>query len=115
MTHPDPAVDSGRRETLRWAFGLSLGTALAPLAGCGGNNATEDTLPEAPVLSSKNGMLELALSVRYATQSLDIASNQGPTYPGVSKKNHDLAAQLQRPLHGADAGPECWRYAAHPP
>ncbi len=86
MTRPDPAVDSGRRETLRWAFGLSLGTALAPLAGCGGNNATEDTLPEAPVLSSKNGMLELALSVRYATQSLDIASNQGPAYPGVSKK-----------------------------
>ncbi|MGB6055716.1 MAG: multicopper oxidase domain-containing protein [Burkholderiaceae bacterium] len=82
---PVPAVDSGRRDTLRWAFGLSLGTALAPLAGCGGASATEDTLPEAATLASKNRQLDMTLSVRYASQPLDIGSAQG-VYPGTAKK-----------------------------
>ena len=75
-------IDQHRRDTLRWVAGLSMGTMLAPLAGCGGSNATEDTLPEPAVLMSQNGSLDMTLGVRYASQKLDIAGNQKPVYPG---------------------------------
>jgi len=91
ISSPAPAIDEGRRDTLRWAFGLSVGAALAPLAGCGGSAAaTEDTLPEALVLESKNGLLDMTLAVRYANQQLDSADPQ-EVYPGsVEKINTSL-------------------------
>ncbi|MEO8838766.1 MAG: multicopper oxidase domain-containing protein, partial [Herbaspirillum sp.] len=87
MTKSIPTVNSGRRDTLRWAAGLSLGTILAPLAGCGGSDTsgTVDSLPEATAMTSTNGLLDFTLSARYGSQALDIATNQGPVYPGLSK------------------------------
>ncbi|MDB5869434.1 MAG: multicopper oxidase type 2, partial [Polaromonas sp.] len=84
-----PLPDVKRRETLRWAFGLSVGTALAPLAGCGGSDAspaTAGTLPDPQVLASSGGKLSLDLNAQYASQVLTIAGAQATAYPGVSKK-----------------------------
>ncbi|CAN5313781.1 hypothetical protein BH11PSE11_BH11PSE11_34620 [soil metagenome] len=85
-----PSIDTQRRETLRWAFGLSLGSVLAPLAGCGGggggSNATQDTLPDGATLTSTNGKLTMDLTAQYAAQTLSIATSQDPAYPGVSKQ-----------------------------
>ena len=87
MTTSNPSFDPKRRETLNWAFGLSVGTALAPLAGCGGNSEpNSDTLPEAQILSSTGGLLSLDLNAQYASQTMTIATPQDPVYPGVSKK-----------------------------
>lgn len=85
MTAPASYVDPTRRDTLRWAFGLSLGTVLAPLAGCGGGtDATAETLPEAPMLTSTDRKLNLDLSARYATQTLRIGAPQDGVYPGTA-------------------------------
>ena len=84
-----PLPDAKRRDTLRWAFGLSVGTALAPLAGCGGSDdslATSDTLPDPQVLTSAGGELSLDLNAQYASQVLTIAGAQATAYPGVAKK-----------------------------
>ncbi|MDB5929109.1 MAG: multicopper oxidase type 2 [Polaromonas sp.] len=81
--------DAKRRDTLRWAFGLSVGTALVPLAGCGGsddNFATADTLPDPQTLASTGGKLSLDLDAQYASQVLTIAGAQATAYPGVAKK-----------------------------
>ncbi len=87
MTIDSPA-DPGRRETLRWAFGLSVGTLVGPLAGCNDNgpDPTPDTLPEAQVLTSKNGLLSLDLAASYAAQPLTVAMAQSPAYPGLAAK-----------------------------
>ena len=86
MNNTAPSVDESRREALKWVFGLSLGSAFAPLAGCGSSNLTADTLPDPAVLASVNGKLSLELTAKYASQSLNIATAQDPAYPGVSKK-----------------------------
>jgi FtsP/CotA-like multicopper oxidase with cupredoxin domain len=87
-THPaDTPFGTTRRDTLQWGFGLTLGSLLAPLAGCGGSatNPTPDTLPEAPLLTSVGGKLDLELNAQYAAQTLTIAAAQDPQYPGVAK------------------------------
>jgi len=76
-------VDAGRRDTLKWAFGLSVGTVLAPLAGCASDLAqTADTLPDASIIASSGGKLSLDLTAQYASQKLTIATAQEPAYPG---------------------------------
>ncbi|MBC7719738.1 MAG: multicopper oxidase domain-containing protein [Chitinophagaceae bacterium] len=100
------SVNRRRRDTLSWAFGLSVGTVWAPaalLSGCGGSDSgqlppmplpplapvavpTADTLPDAPVLASVGGKLSLDLNAQYASQSLSIALAQDTAYPGVAKK-----------------------------
>lgn len=80
-------MQPNRRAALQWMFGLTAGTAVLPLAGCGGGSGTEDTLPEPQVLTSANGMLELELHAQYTTQTLDIASSQqAAVYPGVATR-----------------------------
>lgn len=80
------AATPTRREALQWVFGLTTGTAVASLAGCGGGvNATADTLPDPKVLTSAGGMLSLDLNAQYTTQTLTIGSAQA-SYPGESKK-----------------------------
>ncbi len=86
MNNTATSVDESRRDALKWVFGLSLGSALAPLAGCGSSDLTADTLPDPAVLASVNGKLSLELTAKYASQSLNIATAQDPAYPGVSKK-----------------------------
>ena len=91
MTQATPALDTRtgrtRRETLHWGVSLTLGSLLAPLAGCGGKAAdpTPDTLPEAPLLTSVGNTLDIELNAQYASQTLTIAAQQGPQYPGVAK------------------------------
>lgn len=70
-----------RRDTLQWAFGLSVGTALS---ACGGN-ATNDTLPDPPMLTSVGGLLSFDISTQYGSGLLDVAAPQA-TYPGTSKR-----------------------------
>jgi FtsP/CotA-like multicopper oxidase with cupredoxin domain len=79
-------VNASRRETLSWAFGLSLGSVMAGCGGGGSGPATADTLPEPEMLTSTDGKLDMDLSAQYATQSLDIAYSQNPAFPGVSRK-----------------------------
>lgn len=86
MNHTTPSIDESRRDTLKWVFGLSLGSALAPLAGCGSDDLTADTLPDPAVLTSVNGKLSLDLTAKYASESRTIAMAQDPAYPGISKK-----------------------------
>ncbi|MES2946021.1 MAG: multicopper oxidase domain-containing protein, partial [Pseudomonadota bacterium] len=88
MTTLNPLFDANRRETLSWAFGLSAGTLLAPLAGCGGSDtpATVDTLPNPQTMASVDGKLSFDLNAQYASQTLTIALLQDPAYPGVSSK-----------------------------
>ncbi len=75
-----------RREALQWVFGLTSGTAMASLAGCGGSfNPTTDTLPDPQVLTSAGGLLSLDLNAQYAAQTLTIGGAQA-SYPGDSKK-----------------------------
>lgn len=81
-----PAPAPTRRAALQWAFGLTTGTALASLPGCGGGNTpTVDTLPEPKVLTSVGGMLSMDLAAQYAAQTLTIGSAQA-VYPGDAKK-----------------------------
>lgn len=80
-----PQTTPTRRETLQWVFGLTTGTALASLPGCGGFNPTQDTLPEPKVLTSSGGLLSLDLNAQYAAQTLTIGSAQA-VYPGDAKK-----------------------------
>ena len=84
-TTPTTCADPKRRETLAWGFRLSVGTAVAPLAACGGSDGTEDTLPEPQVLTSSNKLLSMDLNAEYTTQTLTIASAQDNAYPGTSK------------------------------
>ena len=80
-----------RRQTLSWAFGLTSGAVLAPLAACRGSAtlaalAALDTLPEAPRLTASGGLLSMDLTAKYAAQSLDMAVSQTMAYPGKSVK-----------------------------
>lgn len=81
------SASPNRREALHWVFGLSAGTALASLPGCGGTGfgSTEDTLPEPQVLASANGMLTLNLQAQYASQTMHIGEPQ-LQFPGDYKK-----------------------------
>lgn len=80
------ASEPTRRAALQWAFGLTTGTALAALPGCGGGyTPTQDTLPEPNVLTSVGGMLSLDLSAQYASQTLTVGGAQA-SYPGDAKK-----------------------------
>lgn len=81
------AASPNRREALQWVFGLSAGTALASLPGCGGTglSSTEDTLPEPQVLESADGMLTFNLKAQYASQALRIGEPQ-LKFPGDFKK-----------------------------
>ena len=87
---PDQSSAFSRRQTLSWAFGLTSGAVLAPLAACGGGSAaplaTLDTLPEAPRLTASGGLLSMDLTAKYAAQSLDMAVSQPIAYPGKSVK-----------------------------
>jgi FtsP/CotA-like multicopper oxidase with cupredoxin domain len=91
MTIHTSPIDLNRRQTLSWGFGLGLGLALAPLASCGGDTddnttTTQDTLPEASVLTSVDGALSLTLTAQYAAQTLSISSTQDASvYPGIAK------------------------------
>ena len=85
MTPSVECVDPRRRETLTWGFRLSVGSLMAPLAACGGSDATEDTLPEPQMLTSSNKMLSLDLNAEYTAQTLAIAPAQDGVYPGASK------------------------------
>lgn len=88
------AVDKNRRETLSWAFGLTAGTVLAPLAGCGGGGGsggsitppTADTLPLPQTITSVDGKLGFDINALYASQTMTIALSQDPAYPGVSSQ-----------------------------
>jgi FtsP/CotA-like multicopper oxidase with cupredoxin domain len=82
---PAHCADPQRRETLKWGFRLSVGSAIAPLAACGGSDSTQDTLPEPQLLTSTGGMISMDLDAVYASQSLDIALPQDGVYPGASK------------------------------
>jgi FtsP/CotA-like multicopper oxidase with cupredoxin domain len=87
MTDPKTSpAQPRRREALQWAFGLTAGSALLPLASCGGSSSTEDTLPEPQVLTAANGRLELTLNVQFASQPLDIAKQQPAAYPGKATR-----------------------------
>jgi FtsP/CotA-like multicopper oxidase with cupredoxin domain len=79
-------TDPQRRETLKWGFRISVGSAIAPLAACGGgSDGAQDTLPEPQVLTSTGGTLSMDLDAVYATQTLDIAAPQDGVFPGASK------------------------------
>ena len=68
-------------------FGLSAGTAIAALPGCGGSeaHATQDTLPDPQMLTSTGGMLSVTLNAQYASQTLTIGAPQ-LRYPGAATK-----------------------------
>ena len=85
MNKPAPTFNANRRETLSWAFGLSVGSVLA---GCGGSSAgpTADTLPDPQMLAATNKLLSMDLNAQYASQTLTIALAQDPGYPGASRK-----------------------------
>ena len=75
-----------RREALQWVFGLTTGTALASVAGCGGSfNATADTLPDPKVMASVGGQLSFDLNAQYTSQTLTIGTAKA-VYPGDGKK-----------------------------
>ncbi|WP_323012114.1 multicopper oxidase family protein [Castellaniella sp.] len=85
---PD-AADPKRRDILRWTVGLSAGLVLAPLAGCDGGSddsfsATVDTLPEAPRIVAKNGLIDIDLEAAYAHNSVQLAASAQNAYPGES-------------------------------
>ncbi len=93
----DPAL-LNRRDTLRWSFGLSLGSVVGGLAACGGGGAdpapapvTADTLPEAPVLTPAGGRLDLELIAQYTQQTRPLVVREDgtasvpPVYPGPAK------------------------------
>ena len=93
----DPAL-LNRRDTLRWSFGLSLGSVVGGLAACGGGGAdpapapvTADTLPEAPVLTPAGGLLDLELIAQYTQQTRPLVVREDgtasvpPVYPGPAK------------------------------
>ncbi|MFT0533702.1 multicopper oxidase family protein [Castellaniella hirudinis] len=85
------AADPKRREILRWSMGLSAGLLLAPLAGCdsgGGDDpldATADTLPEAPRIVARNGLIDLTLEAAYASNPMQFAAVGQAVYPGVAQ------------------------------
>ncbi len=93
----DPAL-LNRRDTLRWSFGLSLGSMVglgSGLTACGGGDAdpvTVDTLPEAPSLMPSGGQLDMELVARYTqeTRTLVVRDDAGaaapPAYPGPGKE-----------------------------
>jgi FtsP/CotA-like multicopper oxidase with cupredoxin domain len=85
----DP-IRHSRREFVTWAAKLSAGASLASLTACG--SSTADTLPEAPVLESRNGVLSLDLVARYAPKQMTVAYQQLATYPGPASV---IAAQLR--------------------
>jgi FtsP/CotA-like multicopper oxidase with cupredoxin domain len=88
MTKDTAEFDPNRRDALTWAFGLSVGAALAPtamLSGCSATTSTADSLPEAPRLTSVQGVLSLDLNAQYASQTLTIAPIQPIAYPGTAK------------------------------
>ncbi|GKS90571.1 multicopper oxidase domain-containing protein [Acidovorax sp. SUPP2539] len=87
MTDSFSTPEPTRRASLQWMLGLSLGSVVAPLAGCGGSasGATADTLPEPAALTSSGGQLSLDLFARYGAQPLRIAGSQPPAYPGVAR------------------------------
>lgn len=87
LQNPD-AADPKRRDILRWTMGLSAGLVLAPLAACdsgGGSdgfNASTDTLPEAPRIAAKNGLIDMDLVAAYANSQVQFAASAQSTYPG---------------------------------
>lgn len=86
MNKPAPSFNVNRRETLSWAFGLSVGSVLA---GCGGGSSTGptlDTLPDPQMLAATNKLLSMDLNAQYASQTMTIALAQDPGYPGAAKK-----------------------------
>ena len=94
MTTTTTSPDQQRRETLRWAFRLSLGAAIAPLAACGGGSSspesTRDTLPEPQVFTSQGGNLNFELNAEYASQVLTIAGAQKPAFPSCEARKNML-------------------------
>lgn len=94
--NPDPAL-LNRRETLRWTFGLSLGSVVGGLTACGGGGAepepviTADTLPEAPMLMPVGGQLDLELIAQYTQQTRHLVVREDgsptapPVYPGPAR------------------------------
>jgi FtsP/CotA-like multicopper oxidase with cupredoxin domain len=82
-------------------FGLSAGTALTALPGCGGGfNTTEDTLPDPQVLTSVGGQLSLDLNAQYAKQTRRIGTPQ-LAYPRSAEK----VATTLRSFNGQYAAP----------
>jgi FtsP/CotA-like multicopper oxidase with cupredoxin domain len=87
----DP-IRPSRREFVTWAAKLSAGASLASVAACSSDASTADTLPQAPVLQSRDGVLSLDLVARYAPRQMTVATKQLATYPGPSSV---VAAQLR--------------------
>jgi FtsP/CotA-like multicopper oxidase with cupredoxin domain len=86
-----PQAAPNRREALQWVFGLTGGTAVASIVGCGGSSSTTaDTLPDPQVLTSAGGLLSLDLNAQYGVQTMTVGNvpDKGAqaTYPGTSSK-----------------------------
>jgi FtsP/CotA-like multicopper oxidase with cupredoxin domain len=93
-SHP---IRPSRREFVTWAASLSAGASLASLAACSsGGSWAADTLPAAPVLESRDGVLSLDLVARYESKRMAVAtptdSKLLATYPGPSSV---IAAELR--------------------
>ena len=84
-----PPTQLSRRDALRWTFGLTVGSTVAGLTACGGDDpGMRDSLPQPNVLTSANGRLELELNLRYGRQSLTLSAdtgNQPASYPAATK------------------------------
>lgn len=78
-----PPMRPDRREFVTWAARLSAGASVSSLAACASDgSATADTLPDAPVLESRDGLLSLDLVARYAPRRVTFATEGFATYPG---------------------------------
>lgn len=78
-------IDVSRREALRWTIAMTSATLLAPLTGCGDGPGTEDTLYEPVRLHSVNGVLDIALEMRFATESRRFSSAaNAASYPAAA-------------------------------
>jgi FtsP/CotA-like multicopper oxidase with cupredoxin domain len=82
-------ADSKRRDVLRWSLGLSAGLMLPVLAGCdsGGDgfNVTTDTLPEAPRIYARKGLIDMDLVAAYTDSRIQFAAAAQDAYPGASR------------------------------
>ncbi len=69
---PTDSNDHARRDFLRLGWAVGAGVALpTALYGCFGGDGTTETFVEPQILSSRNGLLDLTLTVDYLKTTLD--------------------------------------------